>query len=176
MSASLAHNIDLRDPSTRNLSPPLLSQSLHRRISLQSPLDFIYLRNRALRTAREKIDLNLPPDVALHHVNGDGDGDTMRRIVERDVADYVNRIFEDVKRNIDINGIAGEKLSGINEGDNVPGEGEFVYINGRSKNVQSDLRIARQILRLLIRGWRTQSLLYMHKSRLCMSNSPRFAA
>ncbi|KAI9725379.1 MAG: hypothetical protein M1828_003229 [Chrysothrix sp. TS-e1954] len=100
-------------PAPHVLSPPLPSSTLHRRIALQSPLDLLYLRNNALRAARAKIDLHLPPDAAS---DGTGEGDTMRRTVEREVASFVEKVFDGVRRGSEINGIPGEDVEMGGEG------------------------------------------------------------
>ena len=48
----------------------------HRKIELQSPLDLSYLRANITRSAREKLDLNLPP------APGEGEDKLRKRVEE----------------------------------------------------------------------------------------------
>ncbi|EON65439.1 hypothetical protein W97_04677 [Coniosporium apollinis CBS 100218] len=71
----------------------------HRKIELQSPADFAYLQSNALRAARQKIDLHLPPSAAP------AGEDALRRRVEELVDEYIRTTFARAQHNISINGL-----------------------------------------------------------------------
>lgn len=98
-----------------------VSASHHRPISLQSPADLLHLRATALRAARERIDLHLPPDAANDGSaggSGKNDGAThgetedMRRAVERMVDAWIERVFSGVREGVEVNGIRGVESVG----------------------------------------------------------------
>ncbi|KAI9723710.1 MAG: hypothetical protein M1812_001010 [Candelaria pacifica] len=70
----------------------------HRKIELQSPLDLTYLQTNISRSARAKLDLNLPP------APGEGE-DKLRNRVEELVDEYLQKTFDYARQNILINGL-----------------------------------------------------------------------
>ena len=91
--------------TARRLSPPPdapttsdLDPSLPRPISLQSPADLLHLRATALKVAREKIDLHIPPS---------DQPDDMRKAVENYVDQFLDNTFRGVREGVEVNGLPG---------------------------------------------------------------------
>jgi kinetochor protein Mis14/NSL1 len=95
----------------------------HRKIELQSPLDLLYLHSNASSLLRSKLDLHFPPSAAPASASDD----ILKSRVEELVTAYLEKVFEDVKGNLNINGLEGremeEEIRGAEEG----GEGTFVF-------------------------------------------------
>ena len=77
------------------------TDSVHRRIELQSAADLHYLRSNARRSARRIIDLHLPPAAAPDG----GEEDGLRRGVEGLVEEYIKNTFLSARHSISINGL-----------------------------------------------------------------------
>lgn len=110
----------------RNQTLPLLSASTamettHRKIELQSPLDLTYLHNNATSLLRSKLDLHFPPSAAPPSASDD----VLKSRVEELVSAYLEKIFEDAKANLSINGLEGEEMEDAMKMAEGKGEGEF---------------------------------------------------
>ncbi|CAD0107452.1 unnamed protein product, partial [Aureobasidium uvarum] len=81
-------------------------ETTHRKIELQSPLDLTYLHSNATLCLREKLDLHFPPSAAPESASED----TLKSRVEELVSGYLERVFEDAKANLAINGLEGKDM------------------------------------------------------------------
>lgn len=157
-------------PAPGNTTSPTadtLTSQTHRRIDLQSPLDLSYLLNNARASARAKIDLHLPlqtlqsgpgavdgasdpapagePDDGTRSNTSLGEGDEMRRSVERSVDKYLEDTFEMVKKSVVVNGIEGER---VDWGDAGGPEGmSFFFLLWRSAVYQAPCSALRRVVR-----------------------------
>ncbi|KAF7506001.1 hypothetical protein GJ744_012348 [Endocarpon pusillum] len=89
----------------------------HRKVELQSPLDLTYLQENIAAAAKQKLDLNFPPDAATRPTSGEeGDGkdqvpnraegkeDAMRVRVATLVNQFLSTTFNYASHSISING------------------------------------------------------------------------
>ncbi|KAK6006783.1 hypothetical protein QM012_005791 [Aureobasidium pullulans] len=81
-------------------------ETTHRKIELQSPLDLTYLHHNATLCLREKLDLHFPPSAAPASASDD----TLKQRVEELVSQYLQKVFEDAKANLAINGLEGKEM------------------------------------------------------------------
>ncbi|KAG9549154.1 hypothetical protein KCU71_g9014, partial [Aureobasidium melanogenum] len=81
-------------------------ETTHRKIELQSPLDLTYLQQNANLCLREKLDLHFPPSAAPASASDD----TLKSRVEDLVSQYLQKVFEDAKANLAINGLEGKEM------------------------------------------------------------------
>ncbi|KAL5338647.1 kinetochore protein Mis14 like-domain-containing protein [Aspergillus crustosus] len=77
-----------------------MGSSHHRKIELQSPLDFTYLHGNAVALSRQKLDLHLPPSATQSD-----EPDPMRERVRELVDDFITRTFTTATPSITINGL-----------------------------------------------------------------------
>ncbi|KAL9050184.1 MAG: hypothetical protein Q9162_006779 [Coniocarpon cinnabarinum] len=108
-----------------------LDASAPRRIALQSPQDLLHLRAIALRNAREKIDLHLPPNASANNPTTNTDDD-LRKQVEAYVQAFIDQTFVGVRDNVEINAIPGAEaveFQGPNGG--VTEQEEFEEFDGK---------------------------------------------
>ncbi|KAF2197524.1 hypothetical protein GQ43DRAFT_466345 [Delitschia confertaspora ATCC 74209] len=73
----------------------------HRKIELQSPGDLSHIENNIRRTARQKLDLHLPPVEGAKA----GEEDELRRKVEERVDGFVHEVIKGVRQNVWVNGM-----------------------------------------------------------------------
>jgi hypothetical protein len=107
---------------TTSLSLPKTMDTTHRKIELQSPLDLLYLRSNASSLLRSKLDLHFPPSAAPASASDD----ILKSRVEELVTAYLERVFEDVKGNLNINGLEGREMDEeMGKAEGGGGEGEF---------------------------------------------------
>ncbi|KAI4736113.1 hypothetical protein E4T50_13389 [Aureobasidium sp. EXF-12298] len=81
-------------------------ETTHRKIELQSPLDLTYLHSNASSLLRSKLDLHFPPSAAPPSASDD----VLKSRVEELVSAYLEKVFEDVKANLSINGLEGQEM------------------------------------------------------------------
>ncbi|KAL4873382.1 hypothetical protein BDV12DRAFT_159885 [Aspergillus spectabilis] len=77
-----------------------MGSSHHRKIELQSPLDFTYLHGNAVALSRQKLDLHLPPSATQSD-----EPDPMRERVRELVDDFITRTFTTATPSVTINGL-----------------------------------------------------------------------
>jgi kinetochor protein Mis14/NSL1 len=93
----------------------------HRKIELQSPLDLLYLHSNASSLLRSKLDLHFPPSAAPPSASDD----ILKSRVEELVSAYLEKVFEDVKGNLNINGLEGKEMEEEMRKAEGGGEGTF---------------------------------------------------
>jgi kinetochor protein Mis14/NSL1 len=96
-------------------------ETTHRKIELQSPLDLTYLHQNASSLLRSKLDLHFPPSAAPPSASDD----VLKSRVEELVSAYLEKIFEDAKANLSINGLEGQEMEEAMKMAEGKGEGEF---------------------------------------------------
>ena len=107
-------------PSTATI-PPQTMETTHRKIELQSPLDLLYLHSNASSLLQSKLDLHFPPSAAP----ASAADDILKSRVEELVTVYLDRVFNDAKANLSINGLEGEEMEEAMKLVEGKGEGEF---------------------------------------------------
>ena len=115
------HKIFLFSPTHHTQSRSTMDSS-HRKIELQSPSDLSYLTSQIRTTARQKLDLHLPPVTS-----STAEPDDLRRSVEDLVDAFVAQVLRGMRQNISINGI--DVVNAVDDSDSamqgiVGGEGE----------------------------------------------------
>lgn len=95
--------------STSTATPSATSTSFTTPIALPSPTDLAHLRATLLRTARQKIDLHLPPAANTATATPGGNGGALRADVERRVDAWIANLFAGVGGNVSVNGIPGSE-------------------------------------------------------------------
>jgi Kinetochore protein Mis14 like len=93
-------------PTGLHPHPNPLPHPHHRKIELQSPLDLIYLRRNIASAARQKLDLQFPPDAKTAARTGDGEEkeDPMRARVAALVNQFLDTTFDYAGHSISVNG------------------------------------------------------------------------
>lgn len=99
-------------------------ETTHRKIELQSPLDLTYLQQNANLCLREKLDLHFPPSAAPASASDD----TLKSRVEDLVSQYLQKVFEDAKANLAINGLEGKEMEEAIKMAEGRGEGELLLL------------------------------------------------
>jgi hypothetical protein len=96
-------------------------ETTHRKIELQSPLDLLYLHANASTLLRSKLDLHFPPSAAPASASDD----VLKSRVEELSTVWLDKVYQDVKANLNINGLEGKEMEEAMVMAEGKGEGEF---------------------------------------------------
>ncbi|KAF2195403.1 hypothetical protein K469DRAFT_722640 [Zopfia rhizophila CBS 207.26] len=112
--------------------------SEHRKIELQSPADLAHVEHNIRHTARQKLDLHLPPV-------SDSE-DELRKKVDALVESFVQTVLASLRQNVSINGLDVVSEAGTEKEAAVAMEEEFEPFNEKLRNELVGLHARRDAL------------------------------
>ncbi|KAF2718498.1 hypothetical protein K431DRAFT_230703 [Polychaeton citri CBS 116435] len=87
-----------------NIQGERATETVHRRVELQSPADLHYLVNNLQHVAYKRLDKQFPSD------QRNGQQDATRTKAESLIDEYIEKVFASAKWNISINGMHSEEM------------------------------------------------------------------